>query len=55
MSSLVTSGRSQEKRGKCNGNRYINHFYSRAVEAGFYGDAGRVVGSSTKLNNVDRG
>ena len=39
----------------CNGNRYINHFYSLAVEAGFYGDAGRMVGSFTKLSNVDRG
>ena len=40
-------------RSFCNGNRYINHFYNLAVEAGFYGDAGRVVGSFTKLSNID--
>ena len=31
---LATSRRSQEKRG-CYGNRYINYFYSLAVEASF--------------------
>ena len=39
----------------CNGDKYINAIYSFAVEAGFYGDAGRVVGSFIKLSNVDRG
>ena len=32
--------------------RYIYHFYSLAVEAGFYGDTGRVIGFFTKLSNV---
>ena len=41
---LVTSGRSQAAE-KCNGNRYINHFYSLTVKVGFYGYAVRVVGS----------
>ena len=33
----------------------IDHFYSLAVEAGFYGDTGRVIGFFTKLSNGDRG
>ena len=33
----------------------IDHFYSLAVEAGFYGDTGRVIGFFTKLGNRDRG
>ena len=48
--------RSNEKRGggwgqggeKCNGNKYIYHFYSLVVEASFGIDAGRLVGSFTK-------
>ena len=28
------------------------HFYSLAVEAGFYGDTGRVIGFVTKLSNI---
>ena len=42
----MTSGRSQEKRGKiCNGIYiYIYHFYSLDVEAGIYGDTGGVIG-----------
>ena len=42
---LVTSGRCQEKRGELKRNRCIDHFYSLAVEAGLYGDVGRVGGS----------
>ena len=38
----------------CNG-IVIYHFYSLAVEAGFYGDTGRVIGFFTKLSNRDRG
>ena len=34
---------------------YKYHFYSLAVEAGFYGDCGRVVGTFTKLSNGERG
>ena len=34
---------------------YIYHFYSLAVEAGFYGDTGRVIDFFTKLSNIDRG
>ena len=33
----------------------MNHFFCLAVEAGFYSDAGGVVGSFTKLSKVDRG
>ena len=33
----------------------IDRFYSLAVEAGFYGDTGRVIGFFTKLSNGDRG
>ena len=51
----VTSGRSQEKRGRNVTNRYIYHFHSLAVEAGFYGDTGRVIGFFTKLSNGDHG
>ena len=40
---------------KCNRFRYKYHFYSLAVEAGFYGDCSRVVGSFTKLSNGERG
>ena len=36
---LVTAGRSQEKRERNVTIRYIDHFYSLAVESGFYGDA----------------
>ena len=32
-----------------------NHFYSLAVEAGFYGDTGRAIGFFMKLSNGDRG
>ena len=39
----------------CNGIVYIYHFYSLAVEAGFYGDTGRVIGFFTKLSNGDHG
>ena len=31
----------------------IDHFYSLAVKAGFYGDTGRVTGFFTKLSNGD--
>ena len=34
--------------------KYIYHFYSLAVEAGFYDDTGRVIGFFTKLSNGDR-
>ena len=34
---------------------YIYHFFSLAVEAGFYGDTGRVIGFFTKLSNVYHG
>ena len=34
---------------------YIYHFYSLAVEAGFYGDTGRVIGFFTKLGNIHLG
>ena len=40
---------------KCNEYRYKYHFYSLAVEAGFYSDTGRVVGSFTKLSNGEHG
>ena len=30
----------------------IYYFYSLAVEAGFYGDAGRMIGCFTKLSNI---
>ena len=33
----------------------LDHFYSLAVEAGFYGDTGRVFGILTKLNNAHLG
>ena len=33
----------------------IDHFYRLAVEAGFYGDTGRVIGFFTKLSNGDHG
>ena len=33
----------------------IYHFYSLAVEAGFYGDTGRVISFFTKLSNVHLG
>ena len=32
----------------------VNHFYSLAVKADIYGDAARVVGSLTKIINIDR-
>ena len=51
----VTSGRSQEKRGRNVTEKHIYHFYSLAVEAGFYGDTDRVIGFFTKLSNGDRG
>ena len=35
--------KSREEREKCNGIVYTYHFYSLAVEAGFYGDTGRVM------------
>ena len=35
-------------------NRYIDHFYSLAVEAGFYVGVGRVIGVFVKLSNVHR-
>ena len=56
--SCVTSGRNQEKRGRNvtgTGYRYNYHFYSLAVEAGFYSDVGRVVDLFVKLSNVHRG
>ena len=31
----------------------IDHFYSLAVESGFYGDTGRVISFFTKLSNGD--
>ena len=34
--------------------RYTYHFHSLAVEAGFYGNTGRVIGFFTKLSNRDR-
>ena len=34
---------------------YMSYFYSLAVEAGFYGDTGRVIGFFTKLSNGGRG
>ena len=34
---------------------YKYHFYSLAVEAGFYGHCGRVVGYFMKLSNGERG
>ena len=33
---------------------YIYLFYSLAVEAGFYGDTGRVIGFYTKLSNMHK-
>ena len=33
----------------------IDHFYSLAEEAGFFGDTGRMIGVFTKLSNGDRG
>ena len=50
----MTSEQSQEKRVRnvTEIGIYINHFYSLHVEAAFYGDAGQVVGSFTKLSNV---
>ena len=36
--------KSREEGEKRNGIVYIYHFHSRAVEAGFYGDTGRVIG-----------
>ena len=48
--------KSREEGKKCNGiGIYIYHFYSLAVEAGFYGDTGKVIGFFTKLSNGDRG
>ena len=47
--------KSREEGEKCNGIVYIYHFYSLAVEAGFYGDTGRVIGFFRKLSNGDRG
>ena len=46
----MTLERSKEKMG-----RYIYHFYSPAVESGFYSDTGRVTAFFTKLSNRDRG
>ena len=43
------------ERGRNVTDKYIYHFYSLAVEAGFYGDTGRVIGFFTKLSNGDRG
>ena len=34
---------------------YKYNFYGLAVEASFYGDCGRVVGSFTKLSNCEPG
>ena len=51
----VSSGRSQEKGGRnvtVIGFMYKYYFYSLAVEAGFYGWFGRVVGFLSKLSNV---
>ena len=56
--SCVTSGRSQEKRGRNitgTGYRYKYHFYGLVVEAGFYSDVGKVVDLFIKLSNVYRG
>lgn len=39
---------------KCNGFRYIYHFYSLAAETTFYGHIGRVVGFTTKLSDIYR-
>ena len=47
--------KSRNEGEKRNGNRYINNFYSLAVEAGFYGDEWLDVGFSTKISNVDSG
>ena len=51
----MTSGRSQEMRGRNVTVIDIDHFYSLAVEVGFYGDTGRAIGIFTKLSNGDRG
>ena len=32
-----------------------NHFYSIAMEVGFYGDTGRMIGFFRKLSNGERG
>ena len=56
--SYVTSGRSQEKRGRNEtgtGYRYTYHFYGLVVEAGFYSDVGRVIDLFVKLSNVHLG
>ena len=49
----MTLGRSQEMRGRNVTVIDIDHFYSLAVKAGFYGDTGRVIGIFTKLSNGD--
>ena len=51
----MTTGRSQERRGRNVTVIDTYHFYSIAVEAGFYGDTGSVIGFFTKLSYVHLG
>ena len=51
----MTSGRSQEKKGRNVTNRFMYYVYILSVEAGFSGDTGRVIDSFTKLSNVHLG